>query len=97
MNLFIPFIVLASINLSVSTAIRYKSCLKFYSNQLRNSGLRLIIFKKKTYPKIETKIKKFYELCYSNSISSINEGISNYYSLPEENQLLIESIISLCF
>ena len=91
-------ILLACINLSISRfGVKHESCLQFYGNQLRNSGLRVIIFKKKTYPKLETKIKNFYEICYNKSIASIFSGISDYSNLSEEDKLLIDTIIGLCF
>jgi hypothetical protein len=98
MNIINLVLLLASINLSLSSfSIKYRSCLQFYGNQLRNSGFRLIIFKKKTFPKLETKIKNFYELCYNKSLASIFTGINEYSNLSEEEKLLIDTIIGLCF
>jgi len=68
-----------------------------YNIQIRNTGLRMIIFKEKKLPKIVDKIKRFYELCYYKSIVSMSDGINDYYNLSPEERNLIESIISLCY
>ena len=68
-----------------------------YNIQIRNTGLRMIIFKEKKLPKILEKIKSFYELCYYKSIVSMSDGINEYYNLSEEDRTLIETIISLCY
>jgi hypothetical protein len=68
-----------------------------YNIQIRNTGLRMIIFKEKKLPKIVDKIKGFYELCYYKSIVSMSDGINDYYNLSPEDRNLIESIISLCY
>jgi hypothetical protein len=68
-----------------------------YNIQIRNTGLRMIIFKEKKLPKIVDKIKGFYELCYYKSIVSMSDGMNDYYNLSPEDRNLIESIISLCY
>lgn len=68
-----------------------------YNIQIRNTGLRMIIFKEKKLPKILEKIKGFYELCYYKSIVSMGDGINEYYNLSDEERNLIEAIISLCY
>ncbi len=68
-----------------------------YNISIRNTGLRMIIFKEKKLPKILEKIKGFYELCYYKSIVSMGDGINEYYNLSDEERNLIEAIISLCY
>lgn len=68
-----------------------------YNIQIRNTGLRMIIFKEKKLPKILEKIKGFYELCCVKSMVSMSDSINEYYNLSEEDRTLIESIISLCY
>ena len=68
-----------------------------YNIQIRNTGLRMIIFKEKKLPKIVDKIKGFYELIYYKSIVSMSDGMNDYYNLSPEDRNLIETIISLCY
>jgi hypothetical protein len=65
-----------------------------YNIRIRNTGLRMVIFKEKKLPKILEKFRNFYELCYIKSVASVSEGINN---LSEEERALIEAIISLCY
>ena len=65
-----------------------------YNIRIRNTGLRMVIFKEKKLPKILEKFRNFYELCYIKSLASVSEGINN---LSEEERTLIEAIISLCY
>jgi len=65
-----------------------------YNIRIRNTGLRMVIFKEKKMPKILEKFRNLYELCYIKSVASVSEGINN---LSEEERALIEAIINLCY
>lgn len=68
-----------------------------YNIRIRNTGLRMVIFKEKKLPKILEKIRNFYELCCIKSVASVGEGINDYHNLSEEERTLIEAIIALCY
>lgn len=68
-----------------------------YNIRIRNTGLRMIIFKEKKFPKILEKLRNLYELCYIKTLASVSEGICEYNNLSEEERTLIETIIALCY
>lgn len=94
MKATILFIQLLSLCYTIMANYNYYNC---NSIRIRNTGLRMIIFKEKKLPKIVQKIRNFYEICYYKSIASFGEGIQDYNNLSEEERSLIESIISLCY
>ena len=69
----------------------------YYTQHMRNTGFRIVIFKEKTIPKMMKKLQFFYEQCCYKSIASIGEGVCEYLLLAEEERTLIESVISLCY
>ena len=69
-----------------------------YGIRIRNTSLRIFVLKDKKTMKIFKEFKKFYELCYNKSVASIGKGISDYNSnLSEDDRIIIETIISLCY
>jgi len=87
MNILIISILLISI-------INFISCININSNNFRNVTFKVIIFKKKTLPKIFYKLQNFYNKCYNKSIVSVSEGINEYNNLSDEDRLIIDFIIS---
>jgi Ran GTPase-activating protein (RanGAP) involved in mRNA processing and transport len=71
--------------------------LKIYGNQMRNSGLRMIVFKEKKYPIFLENLKKIYEIYYLNSIVYFNEKLYEYNNISENDKIIIESIINLLY
>ena len=66
--------------------------------EIRNAGLRMVVFKEKRAPKILQKYKKIYDRYYVNSIVTLGERIYEYNNnLSEEERILIETILSLCY
>jgi hypothetical protein len=73
--------------------VNSKNC--YYT--LKNTGLRyLILENKNTYNFIKnlTKNTKKY---YLKAFGTMCEGMEKYKTLPEDDKILIEAIISLCF
>jgi len=61
-------------------------------------GLRFLVLKKKSAPKLLKVFKKFYDKCYDKSIVSLAEGINDYNNnFTEEEKYIIETLISLCY
>ena len=75
----------------------YSMDLNYNKYKLKNLGLRFIVFKKKSSPIILKKLKYFYEKCYNKSISSLGEGLIEYNNLSEDDKMIIETILSLCY
>jgi hypothetical protein len=88
--------ILTTLLLSIINSIN--STTNNYGIRLRNNSLRFILFKDKNNIKLFKSFKKFYERCYNKSIASIAQGISDYNSnLTEDDRIIIETIISLCY
>jgi len=74
-------------------------CLLYFTNaiqnnsyfQLRNTALRLVLFRKNSNILIKEKIKQLYDL----SMVKINELNVEYYKLSEDERYLIEMIVGL--
>ena len=92
MNLVSIIIIINIINLCMSIDINYSKY------KLKNYGLRILIFKKKYAPKMIHALKKIYDKCYNKTIVSLAEGMNDYNSnFTEEEKIIIETIISLCY
>jgi hypothetical protein len=92
MNILTIIIILNIINLCSSIDINYSKY------KLKTYGLRFLVFKKKNAPKILNTLKKFYNKCYEKTIVSIGEGMNDYNSnFTEEEKIIIETILSLCY
>ena len=91
MNIVAIIIILNIISAAVSIDINYSKY------RLKNYGLRFIVFKKKTGPIILNTIRNFYDKCYNKSIACIGQGMCEYNALPEEDKILIETALSLCY
>jgi len=91
-SIIIIIILLTTINMCSSIDINYsKYKLKMY-------GLRFFVFKKRGAPKLLNSLKKFYIRCYDKSIVSIAQGMNDYNNnLTEDEKMIIETIISLCY
>jgi hypothetical protein len=60
-------------------------------------ALRYIIFKEKKLAKILKSIANKLIIYHNKSIASVGEGVSRFNELSEEDKILIETIISLCY
>jgi hypothetical protein len=94
MNVNILIVILTLICGGVSANNIYNNQLRYFGSKLRNSRLRMVIYKKKYSPEL---IKKINEAIYENSIAKINKLICEYNTLSEDDKFLLETIISLCF
>lgn len=66
--------------------------------KLKMYGLRFLVFKKRGAPKLLNTFKKFSVICYNKSIVSLAEGMNDYNNnLSEDQKIIIETIISLCY
>lgn len=85
--------------LSILSALLSINAISIFGNQnLRNSALRIIVFKEKKAPKMLNRLKQFYNACCDKSIACMGEGMNDYNNrLTEEQKLIIETIISLCY
>jgi DNA replication initiation complex subunit (GINS family) len=55
-------------------------------------------YSKKNAPKIFKAFRNFYDKCYDKSIVSLAEGINDYNNnFTDEEKLIIETLISLCY
>jgi hypothetical protein len=75
----------------------YSSSTNYNNLRLRNYGLRLIVFKEKRLNKILFEIKKLLQIYYDKSLVFTAHGINTYNELSEEDKLIFETIISLCY
>jgi hypothetical protein len=92
MNIITFIIIIGLINAFSSIDINYSKY------KLKTYGLRILVFKKKSAPKIIQALKKFYNRCYDKSIVTIAEGMNDYNSnFTDEEKLIIETILSLCY
>ena len=90
----ITIIIISSFLMSVVTSMD----INYNRYKLKNYGLRILVFKKKSGPKILNALKKFYDKCYEKSVASIAEGMNDYNNnFTEEEKLIIETLISLCY
>lgn len=92
MNIIFFIIIVNLINAITSIDINYsKYKMKIY-------GLKFLVFKKKNASKICKIFTNFYDRCYIKSMISLTEGINDYNNnFTEEEKLIIETIISLCY
>jgi flagellar motor component MotA len=92
MNILSVIIILHAACIAFSMDINYNRC------RLKNYTLRILVLKKKNAPKILNAIKRFYNKCYDKSVVSIAEGMNDYNSnFTEEEKIIIETILSLCY
>lgn len=77
--------------------INIVSSMNNYGLRIKNNSLKFILFKDKNNIKLFKGFKKFYERCYNKSIAKIGEGMFEYHSLTEEEKIIIETVISLCY
>jgi len=90
----ITIFIISSILMSLVASID----INYNRYKLKNYGLRILVLKKKRAPKIINAIKKFYDKCYEKSIVSIAEGMNDYNNnFTEEEKIIIETILSLCY
>ena len=84
--------------ISVLTIFTSSMDVNYSKYKLKNFGLRFLVFKKKSAPKILNKLKKFYDKCYERSVVSIGEGMNDYNNnFTEEEKIIIETILALCY
>lgn len=97
MNKYIFVMLVGSIMINILKSHNIITNLKIYGNQMRNSGLRMIVFKEKKYPIFLENLKKIYEIYYLNSIVYFNEKLYEYNNISENDKIIIESIINLLY
>ena len=69
-----------------------------YNNlRMRNFGLRLIVFKEKQIQKILMGLQKTAKIYYNSLLVCTAEGINSYNELSEDDRILIETVIALCY
>ena len=68
-----------------------------YNIRLRNFGLRLIVFKEKKIAKFLKGIKNFTEIYYYKAIVHTADGINAYNELSDDDKIIIETVIALCY
>jgi len=66
-----------------------------YPHNIRNVGLRFIVFKEKTYPKILQILHRQSKIYYDKTICFINDQYNNYENLSPEDKHLIEFMFSM--
>ena len=65
--------------------------------RFKNSYLKIILLSDKRNIKIFKEFNNFYKIYCNKSILSIVQGISNYNNLTDDDKIIIETIISLCY
>lgn len=75
----------------------YLTNVRNFGYQIRNTGLRMIIFKERKYPIVLTKIKELYDICYLKSINCIYDQMFYYNSLSDDDKLLLDTITALLY
>jgi len=92
MNILSVIIILHAVCIAFSMDINYNRY------RLKNYTLRILVLKKKNTPKILNAIKRFYNKCYDKTVVSIAEGMNDYNNnFTEEEKIIIETILSLCY
>lgn len=94
-------------NLSTILFAALLGCIHFYQSKsttsnyntlkLRNYGLRLIVFKGKKLNKLLIEIKRITDIYYSKILVHTAQGINAYNELSDEDKILIETVLSLCY
>ena len=64
---------------------------------IKNKFLKILLLSDKRNIKIFKEVKNLYKICYNKSIDTIIQGLSDYNNLSEDDKLIIEAIISLCY
>ena len=75
----------------------YSSSHNYNTLKMRNYGLRLIVFKEKKLNKILFALKKVTDNYYNKVLVYTAQGINSYNELSEEDKILIETVLSLCY
>jgi len=66
--------------------------------KLKMYGLRFLVFKKRGAPKLLNSFKNFSVNCYNKSIVSLAQVMNDYNNnLTEDEKIIIETIIALCY
>ena len=93
MNFIIIIILLNIINVCFSSMD-----ISYSKYKLKMYGLRFFVFKKRGVPKLLNVLKKVSVNCYNKSIVSLAQGMNDYNNnLTEDEKIIIETIISLCY
>ena len=91
--------------LIVSVLINLINYVMIYSisinSRMRNAGLRIIVFKEKRLGKllngIKNEFKYLSQIYYNKVLVCTAEGINSYNELSQEEKILIETVLSLCY
>jgi hypothetical protein len=91
--------------LIVSVLINLINIIMIYSisinSRIRNVGLRIIVFKEKRLGKILNGIKNDFkylsQIYYNKVLVCTAEGINTYNELSEDDKILIETVLALCY
>ncbi len=65
--------------------------------RLRNLGLRIIVFKKKKLNKLLVNFHKIGENYYNKSLVLTANGVNYYNELSEDDKMLLDAVLSLCY
>jgi hypothetical protein len=65
-----------------------------YNHGIRNLGLKIIILKRKEYPKLLDNIKSKTQDLYEKTIATISEYMCEYENFSPEDKAIVEFIIS---
>jgi hypothetical protein len=68
---------------------------------MRNLGLRFIVFKEKKMARIlkgiKYEIKNLSQIYYNKILVCTAEGLNVYNDLTEEERIILETVLSLCY
>jgi hypothetical protein len=95
--MFINNILILVIIFNVVTSSSLNNNFNNFNNNLKNTYLRLFIFGDKNNYLIFKNFNKLKRLYYNKAMVSLSDGITNYNTLSEEDKIIIETILSLCY
>jgi len=87
----IKFIILLNL-INIIVAITENNGLRF-----RNFGLRLIVFKEKKINKMVSIINNNLQKCHDKVVVYVADCINSYNEFSEDEKILIQTAISLCY
>jgi len=71
------------------------------NTKMRNLGLRFIVFKEKKMARIlkgiKYEIKNLSQIYYNKILVCTAEGLNVYNDLTEEERIILETVLSLCY
>jgi hypothetical protein len=67
------------------------------NNKLRNTTLRLIVFKENKIQKLLQPINRIYRIYYDKLIASLSDATDFYNNLNDDDKLLIDAFLGLFY